>query len=238
MVAERVPHGRLFRLALLAAFAGALPAHAAPPQSPFSYSHLDLEYELDATVELNGGSYDADEGHGVAASYLLFPSAYLWGRYADADHDLAGADDLWLRSYGVGLGYRHRLFAPGIPVDVNVAAGYEHQRTRHEVSAVTLEDSYDGGSLQVGIRAAVTPSLEIDLSALQLVYGSNPFRRNQKLDGLFFSVGGVLAIAPSLQLTLRYVTGELDYVLFPDTPDQPELELDRDAVRLGVRWVW
>jgi hypothetical protein len=221
---------------VIAAICGCPPAFAAESPQAFSYSHIDLEYDLDATVQLHGGSFDSDSSYSTGISYLVQPNVFVFGSHADANYDLQGTDDLWFTNTSLGVGYRHALNGTTLPMDVFAAVAYERQQTRHEVAGTVSSDSYHGGSLQLGVRAALTPQFEVNLYAQQFNYGNSPFARNQTLDGLFFGVGSMLHISKHAQLTLTYITGELDYQQMPGEPTDSEVELDRDTLRFGFRW--
>jgi hypothetical protein len=232
----RTPCAWIFAAAIAAA--GGAPCLAAEPPQSFSYSHIDLAYDLDASIELHGDSFDSDDSYSAGISYLVHPAIYLFGSYSDANYDLRGLDNLWLTGTSIGIGYRHALGSEALPMDVFAAAAYERLRTRREVAGVFSVESDDGGSLQFGLRAAPTPQLEVNLYVQQVIYGDNPFVRNQSLDALFFGVGSALQVSRHLQLTLTYITGELDYRQLPGTQPDHEVELDRDTLRFGVRWTF
>ena len=56
------------------------------------------------------------------------------------------------------------------------------------------------------------------------------------LEGLFFELGAELSLTPRFGLTLTYLTGELDYNQLPGLERPEEVEVDRDEIRLGVRF--
>jgi hypothetical protein len=160
---------RISILAAAMATIGNVPAYAAEPQQSFSYSHADLEYDLDATVQLHGGSFDSDSSYNAGISYLVHPSFYVWGDHADANYDLQGVDDLWLTNTSLGIGYRRASREATLPMDFFAAVAYERQQTRHESAGVVSVARYHGGSLQLGLRAALTPQLEVNMNARQYI---------------------------------------------------------------------
>jgi hypothetical protein len=70
---------RAWIAAVAIAATGGAPADAAEPPRSFSYSHVEIAYDLDATVELHGGGFDSDDSYSAGISYLVHPAIYLFG---------------------------------------------------------------------------------------------------------------------------------------------------------------
>lgn len=219
-----------------------LPASA--QAQPLSYSHLDAEYGAQSTTQFLGKSFDSDDSYAFNGSYLFFPPVFIWGRYGHAMYDLfdlgiGDSENFVMTTVSSGLGWKIPLIeGDDKQTDLVLTASYEHYHSALSGEAAHAFLTRDGLGLQAGLRAKLAPQFEINASVCQKTYNSNVIRRRGGLDGLFFSVGGVLQVTPMFALTATYTTGEYDNKLLLPLPDPEEVEVDRDEMMVGMRFLW
>jgi len=225
------------RTALIVTSAVLAVAAAASAESPVHYTYLDLEWSMDSTVQIYGDAFDSDESWVIGGSLRLSDRFFLWGRYCDATYDLREDEEHYFLTLGtLGVGYRLPVRTdPSSPLDVIAGLSYEY----HDMTLTTqiAEEGFSTGGvgLRAGVRAGITRHFEINGYAYWVGYGSSPSTIRDELDGLFFELGTALTVLPWLQLTLGYLTGELDYVELPPVARPIEVEVDRDELRFGAR---
>lgn len=203
------------------------------------FSYLEVGYSIDSTIEAYGHSYDSDDSYRVDGSYQLNRHLFATARYFSAGYDFEDNADFGFSGYSLGVGYRGRISgADAPPVEWFAVLSYEHSKTHSQLNDVNHDEGRDGSGLRIGIRAAATDRLELMVDAYQQAYGGDFLLRNGDLDGLSFELGGLLQLRGNWNLTASYRTGELDYLTLPNYPSRYKLELDRDEVFVGVRWVY
>jgi len=205
---------------------------------PLSYSYLGAQYNIDSTVETEGGAFDSDDGWGIEGSYELPYRLYVWSRYGQGGWDLNEGADYSLQSLSTGLGgYAPLIDKEDYRVDFYVALSWEYMRTTVQPA---FEESYEmtrnGAGFKAGIRAQVTKYFELSAGVYELSYGKRFIERKGGLDGLHFELGAALKIWEDLDLTLSYLTGELDYEHIRGIGEGCKIEVDREEMRLGLRY--
>jgi len=221
---------RSLRIVLLAGLLGACPLFA---QTPIDYSYVDIEYGIDSTIEMFGGSFDSDDGLAITGSWQFAERWYALTRYATNGYDLTGRDGLGLEFVTAGVGYRHPIRQDQTPIDFIVQVNYEHQRTDIETTLAreTLSDS--GTGLRFGVRALITPHFEVGAFTYHIGY---PYHGDGNIDGLHFELTSTLSLTDRLGVTFTYLTGEIDYPFLPGFAAPVEVEVDRNDMRLGLRY--
>jgi hypothetical protein len=122
------------------------------------------------------------------------------------------------------------------PLDFLVGGSLEHQNTDILTQLDEASFSDPGVGLELGVKAGVAPHFDITAFLHYYDYGIfNEGFRNY-LDGIFFELGAELGLSRRFSLTATYVTGELDYQYLPGFERPFEVEVDRDEIRLGVRF--
>jgi hypothetical protein len=214
----------------------ALPATAA---DQFDYTHLELAYSIDSTIETFGLSFDSDDSYRVDGSYEFNPRLFATAQYYSAGYDFEDDADYGLYGYSLGVGYKGRISGKdAVPVEWFAVLSYEHSETHSQLHDVDYDEGRDGVGLKLGIRAAVTDRLELMVNAYEQSYGNDPLLLNGDLNGLSFELAGVLQLQGNYSLTASYRTGELDYLTLPNYPSEYKLELDRDELFVGVRYAF
>jgi hypothetical protein len=213
---------------------------AAAAQGPLSYTYLDLEYGMDSTIQIYGGAFDSDDSYVVGGSWRFSKRFFLWGRFGEAGYDLRGNNEHYSLTEGtLGLGYRVPLRRDAdSPLDFISSLSYEY----HDMGMTTAiaEETFNSGGvgLRVGVRAGITRHFELNGYVYWRGYGSDPLSLPDGLDGLFFELGTALKVLPRLDLTLTFLTGELDYVELTPVERPDQVEVDRDELRVGVRFIF
>jgi hypothetical protein len=204
----------------------------------FDFTYVEVGYSIDSTIEAFGQSYDSDDSYRIDGSYQINPHLFATAQYYSAGYDFEGNANYGLSGYSLGAGYKARISgADAVPVEWFAVLSYEHNDTHSELHDANYDEGRDGVGLKAGIRAAVTDRLELMVNAYEQSYGSDPLLLNGDLNGLSFELGGVLELQGHWSLAASYKTGELDYLTLPNYPSKYKLELDRDEVFVGVRWV-
>ena len=204
-----------------------------------SYTYLDAEYAIDSAIEIYGDSSDSDNAFSLGGSWQVSERFVLWGRYGSSSYDLPDfGEHLNLTSATLGALVRFPIRGGDSPLDVLAGLSYEHLETD---ILTRLEDavfSDSGLGLRAGVRAGLTPHFNVSAHLHYFDYGvfSEGFRN--ELDGLFFELGAELALTRRFSLIGTYLTGELDYVDLPGLERPVEVEVDRDEIRLGVRFTF
>ena len=225
------------KLIVVLVLAGACTASAAERQ-PLDYTFIEAAYAIDSAVEIYGDSSDSDNAWSVGGSWQISRHFVLWGRFDSASYDLPAYGE----DFNVELGALGALFRVPIredldsPLDVLVGLSLEHQST--DISTSLGGDSFSdpGLGLRAGIEAGIARHLDLTAALYYRDYGIFDEGFRNYLDGLFFELGAELALSRRFSLTATYVTGELDYVNLPGLERPVEVEVDRDEVRLGVRY--
>ena len=130
----------LLALTLLALPALTLSAAASAAEG-LSYNYLEGGYVASNLQD----SPDAD-GWGVAGSAAIAPSFHLFGNYSTQELDNTDFD---IENWRLGAGYNHEL---GARTDLLARVAYERYET-------DVRD-FDGYSVEVGVRGALTPRFE------------------------------------------------------------------------------
>lgn len=223
-------------LAPLALLLLAVPAPRLLAANGPGYDYAEIGFAIDSTIETYGRSYDSDSSFRVDASYLLNRHLFVSARYHSGGYDFDGPDDYNLAGYSLGLGYRGRIGSDEArPVDWFAVLSYEHNRTQSEVNDVDFDTGHTGGGLRAGIRAVVTDTLELNVSAYQQSFGSEFLLTHGDLNGLSFELGAALELSKRFSVTAAYRTGELDYKFLDNFPTKYQIELDHDEVFVGFR---
>jgi hypothetical protein len=215
-------------------------AAVAAAQGPLPYTYVDLEWSVDSTVQIYGDAFDSDESWVIGGSLRLSERFFLWGRYGDATYDLREDMEHYFLTLGtLGVGYRLPVRTdPSSPLDFIASLSYEY----HDMKLMTqiAEESFSTGGvgLRAGVRAGITRHFELGGYAYWVGYGSSLSTIRDELDGLFFELNTALTVYPWFHLTLTYLTGELDYVELTPIERPIEVEVDRDEIRLGVRFIF
>ena len=220
-----------------------------------NYSNVDVRYGANSTMELDGGSFDADDAISLGGSYLFLDNFFVWGRWSDAMYDLngyhdefgnfrPGDNDFGITQGSVGLGGRFDLnCSETTPVDGFVSLSYEYIDTdislklEHDLEQPSVKDNItkSGLGLKLGVKAAITPDFTLTAAAYEVSYGKDPLSRSGGLDGLSFEIEAAYSITESLDMTLAYSTGELDYAELEALTAEEEKEVDREQVDIGLR---
>ncbi len=225
-------------LAVAALLVLGVPVVSAADQPPLSYTYVEGEYAIDSSIEIYGDVSDSDNAFSVGGSWQLAQRFVLWGRYGSTSYDLPNfGEDLNWHLGTLGVLYRLPIRQGGdSPLDALVGLSYEYLHT--EITTQLASDSFadSGLGLRAGLKAGITTHFGVAAFLHYYDYGvfNEGFRNH--LDGLFFELGAELALSRRLSLIATYLTGELDYVELPGLERPVEVEVDRDEVRLGVRF--
>ena len=213
-------------------------AVSADDRQPLSYTFLDAEYAIDSAIEIYGDSSDSDNAWSVGGSWQFTRRFVLWGRYNSASYDLPNfSEHLNLKLGTIGILFRLPIREGGdSPLDFVVGGSFEYQNTDILTSTGGANFSDPGVGLRVGVRAGIARHFDVAAYLHYFDYGVfNEGFRNY-LDGLFFELGAELQLTRRFSLIGTYLTGELDYVNLPGLDRPEEVEVDRDEIRLGVRF--
>ena len=213
-------------------------AASADDRQPLSYTFLDAEYAIDSTIEIYGDSSDSDNAFSFGGSWQISRRFVLWGRYNSASYDLPNfGEHLNLKLGTIGALFRLPIREGGnSPLDFVVGLSFEHQNTDILTSIGGESFSDPGIGLRTGVRAGIGKHFDVAAYLHYFDYGvfSEGFRNH--LDGLFFELGAELYLTRRFSLIGTYLTGEIDYVNLPGLERPEEVEVDRDEIRLGVRF--
>ena len=213
-------------------------ATVAADRQPLNYTFLDAEYAIDSAIEIYGDSSDSDNAFSFGGSWQISRHFVLWGRYNSASYDLPNfGEHLNLKLGTIGALFRVPIREGGnSPLDFVVGLSFEHQNTDILTSLGGESFSDPGIGLRTGVRAGIAKHFDVAAYLHYFDYGvfSEGFRNH--LDGLFFELGAELYLTRRFSLIGTYLTGEIDYVNLPGLERPEEVEVDRDEIRLGVRF--
>ncbi len=210
----------------------------ADDRQPLSYTFVEGEYAIDSAIEIYGNSSDSDNAWAIGGSWQFLPRFVLWGRYNSASYDLPNFGE----HYNLKLGTLGMLFRIPIreggnsPLDFLVGGSLEYQTTDilTQLGGDTFSDP--GVGLEIGVKAGIARHFDVAAFLHYYDYGAFDEGLRNYLDGLFFELGAELALSHRFSLTATYVTGEVDYLNLPGLERPEEVEVDRDEIRLGVRF--
>jgi hypothetical protein len=211
---------------------------SADDRQPLSYTFVEAEYAIDSSVEIYGNSSDSDNAFAIGGSWQISRHFVLWGRFNSTSYDLPGFGEHLNLDYGtLGALYRLPIRDGGdSPLDLLAGLSLEHQNT--EIATQIGEDNFSdpGLGLRIGVKAGIAKHFDVTAYLHYYDYGVfNEGFRNY-LDGIFFELGAELYLTGGLSLIGTYVTGEIDYQYLPGFERPYEVEVDRDEIRLGVRY--
>lgn len=206
---------------------------------PLSYNYIELQYGADSSIEVLGDNFDSDASASAGASYLLNQRFFLFASGDMHLYDLKKTEDinndLGIRTFSTGIGAKWRI-SETKPIDFIIAASYEFIQTEIELSNANKTVSKNGAGIRSGIRAELSDFVEFFAFVKEQSYGTRFLARHGGVDGLSFDVGMNLNVMPSWDLTLRYLTGELDYKHLDGFASTGQLEIDRDQFSIGARF--
>lgn len=172
--------------------AAALP-FAATAADGVSYNYVEAGY---AATNLSDGLPDAD-GFGTRASVAFHPNFHVFGDYSNQEFDDTGIDaDQWR----VGLGYNHEI-SPRADLVTRVA----YERFEDE-----FDNSFNGYSVEAGVRGALTTNLE--------GYAMAGYEDGNDYDGEFYGrVGAQVKFNPMWGISgdVKLVYGDAEYFIGP-----------------------
>lgn len=210
---QRDAIGRTAGIALIAVLAAPAGAWAASP----SYDHIEGYYAVDSTLSALGDNLDGD-GFGFIGSLSLTDRVFVRGWYDEVENT-DGTDEADTETWQVGAGVRHPLSES---LDVFGVLGYE------DIDLVEAVDG-DGPAIEVGLRWQADPRIEFNTFARFVDYGD--VGGGTELDGRFHGFGIAYELFPGLAVTTDYRNGEYEVASGGGGG-----EIDRDDVRVGVRW--
>ncbi len=218
--------------------ATAVSAASAADRQPLSHTFVDLEYAIDSSIEIYGDSSDSDNAFSLGGSWQISRRFVLWGRYNSASYDLPNFNEhLNLKLGTIGALYRMPIREGGnSPLDFVVGASFEYQTTDILTSLGGETFSDPGIGLRTGVKAGIARHFDVGAYLHYFDYGVFGRGFRNYLDGLFFELGAELALTRRFSLIATYLTGELDYYELPGLERPVEVEVDRDEIRLGVRF--
>lgn len=223
-------------LAAIVAFASTVTS--ADDRQPLSYTFVEGEYAIDSSVQIYGDASDSDNAFAFGGSWQISKHFVLWGRFNSTSYDLPGFGEHLNLDFGtLGALFRLPIREGGdSPLDLLAGLSLEHQNT--DVATQIGEDNFSdpGLGLRIGVKAGI--GRHFDVAAYLHYYDYGIFRQGFRnyLDGIFFELGAELYLTGGLSLTCTYLTGEVDYQYLPGFERPFEVEVDRDEIRLGVRY--
>ncbi len=227
-----------YTIAVATVIALASTVSAADDRRPLSYTYIEGEYAIDSSIEIYGDSSDSDNAFAIGGSWQISRHFVLWGRFNSTSYDLPGfGEHLNLKLGTLGAMYRVPIREGGdSPLDFLVGLSFEYQNTDILTQLGGESFSDPGIGFGAGIKAGI--ARHFDVTALLRYYDYGVFNEGFRnyLDGLFFELGAELGLSRRFSLTATYVTGEIDYLNLPGLSRPEEVEVDRDEVRLGVRF--
>jgi len=213
-------------------------AAVADDRQPLSYTFVEVEYAIDSSIEIYGSSSDSDNAFAIDGSWQISRHFVLWGRYNSASYDLPNfGEHLNLKLGTLGAFYRLPIREGGSsPLDFIAGLSFEYQNT--DIATQIGEDSFSdpGIGLRIGVKAGIAKHFDVAAYLHYYDYGVFDEGFRNYLDGLFFELGAELELSRRFSLTATYLTDELDYLNLPGLERPEEVEVDRDEVRLGVRF--
>jgi hypothetical protein len=223
---------------LIVLMAIAATAGSADDRQPLSYTFVEVEYAIDSSIEIYGNSSDSDNAFAVGGSWQISKRFVLWGRYNSASYDLPNfGEHLNLKLGTIGAMYRIPIRKnENSPLDFLVGLNLEYQSTDilTELDGESFSDP--GMGFGGGFKAGIAKHFDITAFLHYADYGVFTEGYRNYLDGLSFELGAELFLTRRLSLTATYLTGEIDYVYLPGMERPEEVEVDRDEVRVGVRF--
>lgn len=213
-------------------------AAVAADRQPLSYNFVDAEYAIDSAIEIYGDSSDSDNAFSLGGSWQISRRFVLWGRYSSASYDLPNFGEHFNLKLGtIGALYRVPIREGGAsPLDFLVGGSFEYQNTDILTNLGGESFSDPGVGLRIGVKAGIAPHFDVAAYLHYFDYGVFGRGFRNYLDGLFFELGAELALTHRFSLIATYLTGELDYYELPGLERPSEVEVDRDEIRLGVRF--
>lgn len=213
-------------------------AGSADDRQPLSYTYVEAEYAIDSSIEIYGNSSDSDNAFAVGGSWQIGKRFVLWGRYNSASYDLPNFGEHFNLKLGtIGALYRLPIRESGnSPLDFLVGGSFEYQNTDILTQLGGESFSDPGIGLRVGVKAGIAKHFDIAAYLHYYDYGVFDEGFRNYLDGLFFEIGAELYLGRRFSLIGTYLTGELDYLNLPGLARPEEVEVDRDEIRLGVRF--
>lgn len=210
----------------------------ADDRQPLSYTFVEAEYAIDSSIEIYGNSSDSDNAFAIGGSWQISRHFVLWGRYHSASYDLPDfGEHLNLKLGTLGAFYRLPIREGGSsPLDFIAGLSFEYQNTDTLTQFGGESFSDPGIGLRIGVKAGIAKHFDVAAYLHYYDYGVFDKGFRNYLDGLFFELGAELELSRRFSLTATYLTGELDYLNLPGFERPEEVEVDRDEVRLGVRF--
>jgi hypothetical protein len=210
----------------------------AEDRRPLSYDFVEGEYAIDSAIEIYGDSSDSDNAWALGGSWQISQRFVVWGRYQSASYDLPDfGENLNIDLATIGAMFRIPVRSgTASPLDYLVGLSFEYQNT--DIATDLGGDSFSdpGLGLRTGVRAGIAAFFDISAFLHYYDYGVFDEGFRNYLDGLFFELGAELALSRRFSLTATYLTGEHDYRELPGLERPVEVEVDRDEIRLGLRF--
>lgn len=183
------------------------------------YMYLQADYVEDSEVDHPTGKEDGD-GWGAKARIAASAHAFVALEYHSVDNSNGR-----LYSAAAGLGLRTALLEW---LDLYGTANYE--RFNLAIPGV-IDDDADGYSGALGLRLFLGERLELSAEGRLADFGDKRIGGSQTdIDSAFYSLGAVFRFTDALALSAEYLTGEYEFEGGVDA------DVDRDDVRLGLRW--
>ena len=213
-------------------------AVSADDRQPLSYTYIDAEYAIDSAIEIYGNSSDSDNAFAIGGSWQISRRFVLWGRYNSASYDLPNfGEHLNLDLGTIGAMYRIPIReGESSPLDFLVGLSLEYQSTDILTELGGDNFSDPGMGFGGGFKAGIAKHFDVTAFLHYADYGVFSEGYRNYLDGLSFELGAELLLTRRFSLTAVYRTGEIDYVYLPGMERPEEVEVDRDEVRVGVRF--
>lgn len=210
----------------------------ADDRQPLSYTYVEAEYAIDSSIEIYGNSSDSDNAFALGGSWQISRHFVLWGRFNSASYDLPNfGEHLNIQLGTIGAMYRIPIReGENSPLDFLVGLSLEHQSTDILTQLGGEKFSDPGMGFGGGFKAGIAKHFDISAFLHYADYGVFGEGYRNYLDGLSFELGAELFLTKRLSLTAIYLTGEIDYVYLPGMERPEEVEVDRDEVRVGVRF--
>jgi hypothetical protein len=223
----------IFAIAALAACVA-----VADDRQPLSYTFVEAEYAIDSSIEIYGNSSDSDNAFAIGGSWQISRHFVLWGRFNSASYDLPNfGEHLNLKLGTLGAFFRLPIReGASSPLDFIAGLSFEYQNTDTLTQFGGESFSDPGIGLRIGVKAGIAKHFDVAAYLHYYDYGVFDEGFRNYLDGLFFELGAELELSRRFSLTATYLTGELDYLNLPGFERPEEVEVDRDEIRLGVRF--
>lgn len=213
-------------------------AVSADDRQALSYTYIDAEYAIDSAIEIYGNSSDSDNAFAVGGSWQIARHFALWGRYNSASYDLPNFGEHFNIKLGtIGAMYRVPIReGGGSPLDFLVGLSFEYQNTDILTQLGGESFSDPGMGFGGGFKAGIAKHFDVTAMLHYVDYGVFSEGYRNYLDGLSFELGAELFLTRRFSLTAVYLTGEIDYKHLPGIERPEEVEVDRDEIRVGVRF--